>query len=120
MNASNWLWIGLNTVLLVTGQFLWKYGMMHRSFEPDVLSIIKLLLSPWILLGLIIYGAATVVWLFILSRVPLSIAYPLQSTAYVLAVVGAYVLFGEPLSWVKIAGVILIMLGVSLIGVSAA
>ncbi|MBB6282035.1 hypothetical protein [Geobacillus subterraneus] len=119
MNISNWLWIGLNTLLLVAGQFLWKYGMARQKFELDVISIIKLLLSPWILLGLVVYGAATVIWLFILSRVPLSVAYPLQSIAYVLAVFGAYALFHEPLSVPKIIGVILIMLGVSFIGFSA-
>ena len=119
MNASNWLFIGLNTFLLVAGQFLWKYGMTKMEFELDALSIVKLLFSPWILLGLIMYGAATVVWLFILSRVPLSVAYPLQSIAYVLAVFGAYALFNEPLSLAKIAGVMLIILGVSLIGFSA-
>lgn len=68
--------------------------------------------------GLVMYGAATILWLFILSRVPLSVAYPVQSIAYVLAVFGAYFVFHEPLSPAKIIGVILIILGVSLIGIS--
>jgi drug/metabolite transporter (DMT)-like permease len=93
--------------------------MEIRHFQLNPLSIIKLLFSPFIFSGLILYGAATILWLFILSRVPLSIAYLVQSIAYVLAVFGAYFIFHEPLSPAKIIGVILIILGVSLIGISA-
>lgn len=119
MNLVNFLLILCNTCILVAGQFLWKYGMMKTTFQLNPLSIIKLLFSPFIFSGLVLYGVATILWLFILSRVPLSIAYPVQSIAYVLAVFGAYFIFHEPLSPTKIIGVILIILGVSLIGISA-
>ncbi|NUK29791.1 EamA family transporter [Parageobacillus sp. VR-IP] len=118
MSLVNFVLILLNTVILVAGQFLWKYGMMKTTFKLDPLSIIKILFSPFIFSGLVMYGFATILWLFILSRVPLSIAYPVQSIAYVLAVFGAYFVFHEPLSPTKIIGVILIILGVSLIGIS--
>ncbi|BDG37545.1 EamA family transporter [Saccharococcus caldoxylosilyticus] len=118
MSLVNFVLILLNTVILVAGQFLWKYGMMKTTFKLDPLSIIKILFSPFIFSGLVMYGFATILWLFILSRVPLSVAYPVQSIAYVLAVFGAYFVFHEPLSPTKIIGVILIILGVSLIGIS--
>jgi drug/metabolite transporter (DMT)-like permease len=118
MSLVNFVLILLNTFILVTGQFLWKYGMMKTTFKLDPLSIIKILFSPFIFSGLVMYGFATILWLFILSRVPLSIAYPVQSIAYVLAVFGAYFIFNEPLSPTKIIGAILIILGVSLIGLS--
>jgi drug/metabolite transporter (DMT)-like permease len=93
--------------------------MMNKdnSFS-SVGEVIKLLLSPYIITGLTMYGFATVLWLFILTRVPLSVAYPLQSLAYVFAVFGAYFIFNESLSIMKIAGVLLIIIGVSLIGFS--
>ena len=117
----NYALILLNTLILVSGQFLWKFGMMNKenSFS-SVGEVIKLLLSPYILSGLTMYGFATVLWLFILTRVPLSVAYPLQSLAYVFAVFGAYFIFNESLSIMKIAGVLLIIIGVSLIGFSPA
>lgn len=117
----NYVLILLNTLILVSGQFLWKFGMMNKenSFS-SVGEVIKLLLSPYILSGLTMYGFATVLWLFILTRVPLSVAYPLQSLAYVFAVFGAYFIFNESLSIMKIAGVLLIIIGVSLIGFSPA
>lgn len=116
----NYLLILLNTMILVSGQFLWKFGMVNKenSFS-SVGEIIKLMLSPYIVTGLTMYGFATVLWLFILTRVPLSVAYPLQSLAYVFAVFGAFYIFNEPLSVMKIVGVLLIMIGVSFIGFSS-
>lgn len=117
----NYLFILLNTMILVSGQFLWKFGMMGKETSfSSIGGIIKLMLSPYILTGLTMYGFATVLWLFILTRVPLSVAYPLQSVAYVFAVFGAFYIFNEPLSLTKIVGVLLIMVGVSLIGFSSA
>jgi len=118
MSLINFLIILLNTLILVTGQFLWKYGMMGKTLRLDLVSITKILFSPFILSGLVLYGMATILWLLILSRVPLSVAYPVQSIAYIIAVFGAYFMFHEPLSLTKIIGVIFIILGVSLIGLS--
>ncbi|MYL49395.1 hypothetical protein GLV98_07855 [Halobacillus litoralis] len=120
MGIVNFGLIFLNTLVLVSGQFLWKYGLMQKEVNfQNIGDIISLFLSPFIIGGLTLYGFATVLWLFILTRVPLSVAYPIQSIAYILAVFGAYFIFNEPLSTTKIAGVLLIMIGVSLIGFSS-
>jgi drug/metabolite transporter (DMT)-like permease len=117
MTPLNFILIFINTLILVSGQFLWKYGMSRSTGGFGSLKgILQLFLSPYVLSGLAMYGAATVLWLFILSRVPLSLAYPIQSMAYILAVIGAYYIFHEPLNAAKIAGCILILAGVSLIG----
>ncbi|MFC4811023.1 hypothetical protein [Paenibacillus sp. GCM10023250] len=120
MNIVQFLLILANTLMLVAGQFLWKYGLMQRekAFE-SLRSILELLFSPYILGGLFVYGCATVLWLFIVSKVDLGLAYPIQSLAYILSIVGAYYLFGESLSGLKIAGCLLILAGVACIGLSA-
>ena len=117
MTPMYFILILINTLVLVSGQFLWKFGMQRSTggFE-SLAGIIRLFLSPYVLSGLAMYGVATVLWLFILSRVPLSLAYPIQSLAYIIAVVGAYYVFHEPLSAAKIAGCVLILAGVTLIG----
>ncbi|MFB4167187.1 EamA family transporter [Virgibacillus sp. JSM 102003] len=119
MSFLNAALILTNTIILVSGQFLWKFGLQHTppSFA-SVGSIIKMFFNPFIFSGLVMYGLATILWLYILTRVPLSIAYPLQSIAYVLAVFGAFFVFDEPLTTFKIIGVLLIVAGVSLIGVA--
>ena len=119
MTLFNALLILLNTLILVSGQFLWKIGMTNRSVSFDSIgAIFRVMISPYILSGLFLYGMATVLWLFILTKVPLSVAYPIQSIAYILAVFGAYFFFQEEITLWKVIGVILIMAGVSFIGVS--
>lgn len=117
MTPFSFILIVINTLILVSGQFLWKWGMQESAggFQ-SVSGAVRLLLSPYVLTGLGMYGAATVLWLFILSRVPLSLAYPTQSLAYLFAVAGAYYIFHEPLTAAKITGCLLILAGVTLIG----
>ena len=38
--------------------------------------------SPWVLLGLVVFGVSAVAWLAALSRVPLSVAYPFNALGY--------------------------------------
>ena len=38
--------------------------------------------SPWVLLGLIVFAVSAVAWLTVLSRVPLSVAYPFNAVGY--------------------------------------
>ncbi|MED0665964.1 EamA family transporter [Bacillus badius] len=116
MSLVNFALILTNTLIMVSGQFLWKYGMQQPHSFQSFVSIVKMLLSPYIFAGLSLYGVATVLWLFILTRVPLSVAYPVQSLAYVFTLFGAAFLFQEPITPAKIAGVLLIIAGVSVIG----
>lgn len=100
-----------NIILLVTGQIMFKIGLQ----QSGGLHWGKLALSPAIWIGLLLYGIATIVWFIILSRLPLGVAYPMQSFAYVLAMFAAVWLFGEELTLAKGAGVIVILFGVYLI-----
>jgi drug/metabolite transporter (DMT)-like permease len=119
MNISYFLLILFNTFILVSGQFLWKLGLEKETISFNSLGvIIKLMFSPFIFSGILTYGLATVLWLFILSKVQISIAYPIQSLAYIIAVFGAYFIFNEPLTLYKFLGCLLIMGGVSLIAFS--
>lgn len=108
-----YLALGLNMILLVSGQLLWKAGMNQTGTGPLWRHA---LLSPAIWAGLGLYGLATVLWLFVLSRLPLAVAYPIQATAYVLGMVAARWLLGEMVSTTSWVGGLLILLGAGLIG----
>ncbi|MCJ8014417.1 EamA family transporter [Paenibacillus sp. KQZ6P-2] len=101
----------LNIILLVCGQILFKLGLQNSGG----LHWMKLISSVHIWSGLCLYGLATLLWFAVLSRLPLSVAYPLQSLAYVLALIPAYFLFHETMSITKIAGVAVIIFGAYLI-----
>jgi len=65
--------------------------------------------------GLACYGISVFLWVGALSRVPVSIAYPLLSIGYVVNAFAAAALFGEALSATKLAGIGLIVAGVLLL-----
>lgn len=110
----NYLLIALNIVLLVAGQTLWKTGVAKLSLNNWV-SAVTALFSPWIFTGIVLYALATVVWIYLLSKMPISLLYPMQSLAYVATVIIAIFVFHEHVSAWRWAGVVVIMFGVALI-----
>jgi multidrug transporter EmrE-like cation transporter len=65
--------------------------------------------------GVACYGVSLLVWIMGLSRVPVSIAYPLLSLAYIINAIAAYFLFGEAMTAMRWLGLGLIIVGVFLI-----
>jgi drug/metabolite transporter (DMT)-like permease len=58
---------------------------------------------------------SVVVWILALSRVPVSIAFPMLSMAYVVNAIAAWYLLGEPFNPTKLVGMGVIILGVIII-----
>ena len=107
----------------VCGQLVLKYGMTQMGAltlsSGNLFSMVsRLVLSPWVLLGLAIYGAGTFFWLMVLSRVELSFAYPMLSTSYILILAASWLFLGESISPLRIAGVVTVVTGVVLISQS--
>jgi multidrug transporter EmrE-like cation transporter len=75
----------------------------------------QLALNPPIIAGLACYVVSLVVWILGLSRVPVSVAYPMLSLGYVLNAFAAYALFGESLGMQKLVGIGFIIIGVFLV-----
>jgi multidrug transporter EmrE-like cation transporter len=75
----------------------------------------RLATSPFIAAGLACYAVSMVEWILALSRVPVSIAYPMLSVGYVLNALAAWYLFGEALSMQKLVGIGFIVIGVFLV-----
>ena len=75
--------------------------------------IFKLATQPLLIIGVIIYGSATLLWLRVLSGEPISVGYPiLVSLAFLIVTLGAVVIFKEDLNTVKLAGMGIILFGV--------
>jgi EamA-like transporter family. len=110
----NAIYLLLNIIMLVAGQVLFKIGL-SKSGGIDLLSPWKVFAEPYILAGLFLYGLATVVWFIILSRMPLSVSYPIQSLAYVAGMIAAVLIFHEKVTLTQWLGAGLIIGGVILI-----
>ena len=65
--------------------------------------------------GVIFYGLSLIVWILGLSRVPVSIAYPMLSLGYVINAIAAHYLFGESVTLGRWLGIGFIILGVWLV-----
>jgi multidrug transporter EmrE-like cation transporter len=78
----------------------------------------QLALQPHILGGMVCYAVSLVVWIMALSRVPVSIAYPMLSIGYIINAFAAWWLFGESLTAQKLVGIGFIVVGVWLVAKS--
>jgi multidrug transporter EmrE-like cation transporter len=76
---------------------------------------LRLALEPHILGGVFCYFVSLIVWVMGLSRIDVSIAYPMLSLGYVLNAAAAWYLFGESLGPMRIAGIGFIIFGVVLV-----
>ncbi|MEW8955505.1 EamA family transporter [Clostridium sp.] len=101
----------INILLLVTGQTLWKIGLEGNTMELSFKGIINLIFNPYIFSGIVLYGIATIIWFYILSKGDLSLVYPLQSLCYVLAIFVAMFIFKESIPVTRWIGVIFIVIG---------
>ncbi len=111
----------LTGVLLNAGaQLLLKAGtnrIGEFAFSLDNVGPVgaQIATSPPILAGIACYGASLVVWILALSRVPVSIAYPMLSIGYIVNALAAWWLFGESLGAQKLVGIGFIVVGVYLV-----
>jgi drug/metabolite transporter (DMT)-like permease len=111
---SAWIGIALASVVLAScGQFAWKLGArVLGSF-----SFSGMLLSPYVWAGLALFGVSSVLWIKVLTRAPLSLAYPLTALNYLIILLLSWRFLGEPITAAKGLGVLAVCVGVVLIGV---
>jgi len=90
-------------------------GRFDFTAENIVPVGMKLALEPHIAGGLACYVVSVAVWIVGLSRVPVSIAYPMLSVGYIVNALAAWYLFGESLTAQKLVGIAFIVCGVFLV-----
>ncbi|MBU0455160.1 MAG: SMR family transporter [Pseudomonadota bacterium] len=92
-----------------------RIGVFSFSFQNLVPIGMKVIASPFIWIGMVIYASSVFVWLLVLSRVDVGVAYPLTSIGFILTALAAYFFLGESLSLVRVAGIVVIIAGIYLI-----
>lgn len=120
MNAVAFALVIAGVLLNAAAQLLLKAGtnrIGEFAFTLDnVVPVgLKVAASPFVLGGMACYAVSLVVWILALSRVPVSVAYPMLSIGYVINAVAAWMLFGESLAAQKLVGIGFIVVGVWLV-----
>ena len=113
-------------ILTAVANVMIRIGILRfGGFKPvgalDVAwQFLDLLREPFFFFGFLLYLVAALVWFRIIAAAPLAIAYPLMVSVTFIAVTGGAVLiWGEPLTAQKVAGLILILAGIFLVSVGS-
>jgi len=120
MSLVSFSLIFIGVMLNAAAQILMKTGTNAVGyFEFSVENMLPIglkLATEWhIVTALFCYALSVVVWILALSRVPVSIAFPMLSMAYVVNAIAAWYLLGEPFNATKLVGMGVIILGVVII-----
>jgi len=108
-------------VLVIVGCVIGAYGGIllkkaSATLKPTLSSVIH---NRYLISGVLIYGIGTVMYIIALRGGELSILYPLIATSYIWTAIFSQRLLGEKMNRNKWIGIILILIGVSLIGMGA-
>jgi len=120
MNAISFSLLMTGVLLNAGAQLLLKAGTNAVgvfAFSSDNLVPVgwKLATEPHIIGGLGCYVLSVIVWILALSRVEVSIAYPMLSIGYVVNALAAWYLFGEAVTLTRLAGIGIIIVGVYIV-----
>ncbi len=112
----------LVTILFtVLGQILIKWqaaqvGSFPAGWTARLTFFLGVMLNPWIVAGLACAVVAACAWILAMTKLPISVAYPMMSLTYPLVMLISWQLLGETLSTGRILGVLFILAGVALLG----
>lgn len=118
MNILTFVLIIFSISLSAIAQIVLKQGMsaptvlnaMNTASHVEIFKAITL--NVYVLGGLFLYFSSAAVWLFVLAKVDVSIAYPFVGLGFILTMILGYFIHHEPLTMVKILGTLLITAGV--------
>jgi len=95
---------------LSVGQILFKLAAME--LQPWKEPILRNMLNSKLLIALLVYGLATILWLAVLRMTPLRIAYPFVAMAFILVPLMSHYWLDEPLRITTFVGAAFIIIGV--------
>lgn len=123
---NNAFWLLIPAILFsTTGELFFKIGMNRIGgfdFSGNAVRGVlpRIVRNPFIWVGFTGFGLGALFWLAVLSRVPLSIAYPTLALSYFVVVIEARLFLHERVTWKRMLGVTIIVLGVVIVGLSEA
>lgn len=103
----------------IVGQLCFKAGLDGVTGGDSSRPVwLKVATTPLIWLGVVTYAIEIGAWLFVLSRMPLSLAFPLASFSYCGIALASRFVLKEPVSRRRWLGTALIAVGVAIVGTS--
>jgi undecaprenyl phosphate-alpha-L-ara4N flippase subunit ArnE len=107
----------LQLVLILSTVFLLSVGqLLFKLASADIIlsypEILRSLINFKLMIALVIYAIATLLWIITLKELPLRVAYSFVGMAFFVVPILAHFVLGETLSWNTFAGAGIIAVGV--------
>lgn len=91
-------------------------GELNFSYSGFLNLIPRIFQNGWLIMGIALFGIGFLLYLFVLNKIQLNVAYPvLVSGGIILITIASWFLFKESLSWLQILGIITIIFGIYLL-----
>lgn len=123
MILTNLIFIVSSVLLNALAQILLKAGMKNFSnidLKNNIMqTFLSISLNPYIISGFISYGISIILWLWVLSKVDVSLAYPFQALGYIVVTILAWLIFQENVNMTRIIALIFITLGLIILAFSS-
>lgn len=117
----NWVILAVGIAANASASVLVKVAMTPPRRTPSLADPLAALTNGPLVLGMVLYGAAFVLYAAALARMPLNVVQPvLTSGAIALVAVLSIALFHESFPWTTALGIGLVIVGVALIASRAA
>lgn len=106
----------LSVIGISIGQLLLKMAAINLS-KPGAIGVWigSYCINLYLVAGVFVLGLSTLLWVWVLRTLPLSMAYPFMALAFLFVPILSHFLIGESLSWKNVAGGLLIACGVVLV-----
>jgi drug/metabolite transporter (DMT)-like permease len=111
-----YLYILVTLVLTAYGQLVLKwrlntYGQFPQALNDQIHFLWKALLDPFVISSFASAFLASLTWMAALTKFDISYAYPFMSLAFIVVLIFSFILFQEPLSFNKVTGTTIIIVG---------
>lgn len=115
--AQTWWLILISVTSGVSGQVFLKLGTeQSEGASPGLVGLItSIVTTPFMLLGLFLYGCGALAWIAVLKRMDLSYAYPFLALNFVLIAIVSRFILGEEVPALRWLGIAVICSGIFLV-----
>jgi multidrug transporter EmrE-like cation transporter len=118
LSAASFVLLISAVATAAAGQVMLKHGMQAataRAAHSRGSLAAAAITSPWVLTGLLVFGVSAIAWLAVLSRVPLSVAYPFNALGYLGILTASILILHERASIMTWAGSLLVVSGLIIV-----
>lgn len=110
----------LSSILAAAGQLSLKKGALaFNQLNSNTISyLFALARNPFIWGGFISYGLSFMVYMIVLRKVELSTARSFSALSYVIVISLSFIIYKDDFSWLKLAGILAIAGGITMIALA--